>query len=308
MCLYPILIPNPKYRANKKNKGSPPEPKKEFAKVPVGCGVCEECMRQRANEWRVRLYEEIRDDKSAIFVTLTFDENHLEIESNRAEKPDDPNSVAATAVRHFTERWRKKHKKALKHWLITELGHTGTERLHLHGIIFKANKDEIEKAWGNGWIYFGEYVNERTINYVIKYCTKQDKDHPNFKGKVFASKGIGYGYISRKENSIVVNQFKGEETRDYYIDRQGHKRRLPNYYRNKLYTDEQREQLWLSKQKKQEIFVMGQKYSLKTLADAIKYEDALRDAREKSVKHGFIGRYKYEEQKYMEMLKRINKF
>lgn len=308
MCLYPILIPNPKYKANKKNKGKPPPVKKEFAKVPVGCGVCEECMRQRANEWRVRLYEEIKDDKSAVFVTLTFDDDSYRLEQSRADNPDDPNTVAATAVRHFTERWRKKHKKALKHWLIAELGHTGTERLHLHGLIFGASREEIEQAWGNGWVFCGDYVNERTINYVIKYCTKQDKDHPNYRGKIFASKGIGYGYLERGDNSIVVNSFKGAETRDYYVDRQGHKRRLPTYYRNKLYTDEQREILWRTKQLNQEIFVMGQRYSLKTLADAIAYEDALRDAREVSVKHGYIGRYAYEEQKYMEMLKRINKF
>ena len=49
MCLYPKLIKNKKYVPNKKNKGKVPTPPDERVLwVPVGCGKCIECMKQKA--------------------------------------------------------------------------------------------------------------------------------------------------------------------------------------------------------------------------------------------------------------------
>ena len=73
MCLYPKLIKNPKYKANKKNGGQvPPIFDDRVVMVPIGCGKCMECCKQKANNWRVRLHEEIKKDNSGTFVTLTF--------------------------------------------------------------------------------------------------------------------------------------------------------------------------------------------------------------------------------------------
>ncbi len=56
MCLYPKLIKNRKYVANKKNKGViPPILDKRVLMVPDGCGKCMECRRQIARYWLVRL-------------------------------------------------------------------------------------------------------------------------------------------------------------------------------------------------------------------------------------------------------------
>ena len=79
MCLYPKLVNNPKYRANKKNKGVVPTmTDKRVAMLPVGCGKCMECRKQKANEWIVRLNEEVRERKNGKFVTLTFTNEVLE--------------------------------------------------------------------------------------------------------------------------------------------------------------------------------------------------------------------------------------
>ena len=70
MCLYPRLITNPKYKANKKNGGNiPPVLDDRVKMVPIGCNKCIECKRQKANNWRVRLSEEIRHDKGIFIVT-----------------------------------------------------------------------------------------------------------------------------------------------------------------------------------------------------------------------------------------------
>ena len=49
MCLYPRLIPNPKYRTSKKRgyyKPSPHDARLNY--VPVACGKCYECRKKKA--------------------------------------------------------------------------------------------------------------------------------------------------------------------------------------------------------------------------------------------------------------------
>ena len=85
MCLYPKLIPNPKYRTSKKRgyyKPSPHDVRLNY--VPVACGKCYECRKKKAREWRIRLAEEIRHNKS-YFVTLTIDDENLEILKNELD-------------------------------------------------------------------------------------------------------------------------------------------------------------------------------------------------------------------------------
>lgn len=94
----------------------------------------------------------IESTKNSYFITLTFapDElNKLCKENNCKES----NAIATIAVRKFLERWRKEHRKSLKHWLITELGQENTERIHLHGVIFPENpinNDYLQKNGNTG--------------------------------------------------------------------------------------------------------------------------------------------------------------
>ena len=112
-------------------------------------------------------------------MTLTFSNESL-IELMKRYKVTESNAVATIAVRLFTENWRKKYKKTIRHWLCTELGHIETERIHLHGILFTdKTREEIENKWIYGIVHFGDYVNERSVNYIIKYITKIDRDQWN---------------------------------------------------------------------------------------------------------------------------------
>ena len=117
----------------------------------------------------------------------------------------------------YTERWRKKYKKAQRHWFITELGHKNSERIHLHGIIWnttntsrKEFKKDIAEKWQYGNVYIGEYVNEKTINYITKYITKLDNFHKGYKQKITTSKKIGQTYINSEE--AKRNQYRGART------------------------------------------------------------------------------------------------
>ena len=165
MGLYPKMIKNPKYLPNKKNNNNPPEITDERVKwVPVGCGNCMECRKKKKREWQIRMNEEIKHDRTGKFITLTFSNEELDklIQETGIQES---NAVATIAIRRFLERWRKKYKKSVKHFLITELGHNGTERIHLHGILFTNEKTEIiQDIWKYGIIWIGQYTNEKTIN------------------------------------------------------------------------------------------------------------------------------------------------
>lgn len=262
MCLYPKLIQNRKYIANKKNGGIIPAVRDDrVLAVPIGCGRCMECKKKKAREWQVRLLEDVRHNKNGKFVTLTFNNEsikELAKECEGATGYDLDNEIATLGIRRFLERWRKDNKKSIRHWLVTELGHEGTENIHIHGIVW-TDKDikEVEKHWKYGYIWAGTYVSEKTVNYIIKYIHKQDADHKEYKSKILTSAGIGSEYIIR--NDSKNNKYKKGETKEYYKTRSGHKIGLTMYWRNKIYTEEEKEKLWLEKLDQQVRWVGGEK-------------------------------------------------
>ncbi len=264
MCLYPKIIKNRKYVANKKNKGIVPQVKdKRVLYVPVACGKCMECRKQKSRQWQVRLTEEVRNDKTGKFVTLTFSDEALEElgkEIKGLDGYDKDNEIATKAMRRYLERWRKKHKKSVKHWFVTELGTTRTERIHMHGIMWTNEIEDIEKIWKYGHVWIGDYVNDSTVGYIVKYINKADKVHTQYVSKVLTSSGIGKGYVSRKD--AENNKFKGEKTKEVYTTKAGHKLNLPIYYRNAIYSEEEREKLWLQKLDEETRYVNGIKVDI----------------------------------------------
>jgi len=288
MCLYPKLVRNPKYIPNKKNKGVVPTmTDKRVSMIPVGCGKCMECRKQKANEWIVRLNEEVRERKNGKFVTLTFTNEVLEKVSKEIIGLDGyelDNEIAKICVNRFRERWRKKYKKKPRMWLITELGTTSTERIHLHGIIWTdQTKEEIEERWSYGHTWVGKWVNGDTIGYIVKYLSKGDNIHKEYKPKMFYSNGIGKGYTDRIDAN--VNKYKQEGTQEYYKDRKGFKKGLPTYWRNKIYSEEEREKLWIEKLDEQVRWVDGKKIDISEGDE--NYWEALKYARQKNKRLGY---------------------
>lgn len=311
MCLYPKLIDNRKYKPTKKNNYNPPAPPQDprVLYVPVGCGRCIECTKQKSNGWKIRLHEEIKFDRDATFVTFTFSEESLNKIKEALGKAnyygyEIDNEIASYAVRHFTELWRKHFKKTIKHFLITELGHNGTERIHLHGICWSKNKNAIQKIWKYGYVYLGDYVNEKTINYISKYITKTDIHHKEYKQKIFCSKGLGANYLNRRESHN--NQFKEIETNELYRYPNGKKGSLPIYYRNKLWTEAEKEELWKQRMDKEERYVLGQRIDMKLETGEKFYNQALKMARLENWAKGYGTDQKdYNQKKYEEKRKKL---
>ena len=293
---------------NKKNGGNVPLPNDDRVLfVPVGCGRCFECRRQKRREWQVRLTEEIKYNNTGLFVTLSFSEQSLDLLEKEIKWDKSYyircNEIARLAVRRFLERWRKKYKKSVRHWLITELGQNNTERLHIHGLLWTdVSNDIIEEIWKYGNIWIGDYVNERTINYIVKYLSKSDGVHKNYVPKMFVSKGIGLGYI----NSVNAkrNVFKDNNTNETYVNRKGFKFGLPVYYRNKIYNEDERERLWLNKLDEEVRYVDGVKINISDNDE--EYLQVREEARAKNLRLGYgtdeTGR---DEKEYMKRIRYV---
>lgn len=288
MCLYPKKIINKKYVANQKNGGNIPEPPiighDEFGPiydervyyVNADCGQCIECRKKKARNWQVRLHEELQQSKYAYFITLTFAPKELE-ELCKKTRLKECNAVAAYAVRHSLERYRKDYKKSLRHWYITELGHEGTERIHLHGVIFcdhtlefvKSDKENFYtwKYWKYGLVYVGQYCNAQTINYIVKYMHKIDEDHKGFIGQVLCSPGIGKQYIE-KPGTLERHKYSGDRTVDVYRLPNGAKVKLPTYYTNKCLKEEEREKKWILFMDDGKMSIRGNNYRSKIVGNS----------------------------------------
>ena len=142
-----------------------------------------ECRKAKQREWQVRLKEDIKHNTNGKFITLTFSNEWIaKITKEVTQKTtkikngikttwidkngklwhrykykyvteevqlkgyDLDNAIARHAVRKFNERWRKRYGKAIRHWLVTELGHNGTENIHIHGIIWTDKKVKL-RSW-----------------------------------------------------------------------------------------------------------------------------------------------------------------
>ena len=267
--------------------------------VPVGCENCLECRKQKSRQWLVRLQEDIKEHKNGKFITLTFSDEAFTAYAKEfdIEGYELDNEVACRAVRLFLERWRKRYKKSLRHWFVTELGHQGTENIHIHGIVWT---DEslltVEEIWNsgeiaNGYVWKGtyrhgqliNYVSERTCNYIVKYVTKVDEQHKTYKSRILTSPGIGRRYTDRGD--FKNNRFNGKRTDEGYRTRAGFKVALPIYWRNKIYSEQEREQLWINRLDKQERWVLGMRIDIRKGEDG--YYNALKWAREKNRRLGF---------------------
>ena len=261
MCLYTKYILNPKYRPNKKNNYRPPKCEDERLKyVPVSCGRCIECRKKKKREWLVRLSEEIKSDNKCMFVTLTFSDKEFKELSHKVfnrltQNDEEENQICIKAVRMWLERIRAKTGKSIKHWLITEKGED-FGRIHLHGIVWADTW--VLDEWGYGYVSRGTYVNEQTINYITKYVTKVNEKFRNFIGKVLTSKGIGRIYIEKN---------KGSGKADEYRTRKGFIMNQPDYYRRNIYSDEERERIWIENQERGYRYICGEKVSTENLEE-----------------------------------------
>lgn len=200
------------------------------------CGKCLACLTNRRRDWVIRLKYELKRSSSALFLTLTYDEEH--IPEQGVNKED---------VQKFFKRLRKGVPDyKLRYFLVSEYG-SHTERAHYHMILFnypieKGYVEKISSHWQAGFVHIGS-VTGASIGYCAKYCLSIGKEPPN-KNKVFMlcsrRPGIGSNYLSN--NSLL--RYHRHDCNDVTVV-DGVKTVIPRYYKDRIYNRFQKDKIKL---------------------------------------------------------------
>lgn len=224
MCYTPYIIKNPKPTGGKT--------------LPVPCGKCQKCLQNKANQWHFRLRQESKRQDKAKFITLTYNTTHVPL------TPKGYMSLNKEDVTKWLKRLRKAHVKRygkehrIKYYLCGEYG-SKTERPHYHAIMFNIDEDLVINTWQLGNCHFGD-VEGASIMYTLKYMVKPSKipKHENDDRepeKARMSQNMGSNYITPE----IIEWHQKNINRNYVVDNE-YKLPLPRYYRERIYTEEQR--------------------------------------------------------------------
>lgn len=221
------------------------------------CGRCYECKMRRVSGWSFRLIKEGQRSSAALFVTFTY---------NTTDVPITPRGFMTLHLPHiqrFMKRLRFNRKVKPRYYQCGEYG-SKSNRPHYHMILFNVDVEHLVSShdatqirlgylplngvhqfecldWPHGHITIGE-VTEASIGYTLKYICKtsripmfaNDDRVPEFSSM---SKGIGSNYLSQD----MISWHKNDLVHRYYTPLlDGKKIALPKYYKDKLYSPEEK--------------------------------------------------------------------
>lgn len=209
------------------------------------CGKCPQCLARRVSSWSFRLMEEYRVSISAYFITLTYDTAHIPISKNGFR------TLRKSDVQKFFKRLRKAHESLdgdrppIRYYAVGEYG-TRTYRPHYHIILFNANVELIQNAWGLGQVNYGneEGVSMASCGYTLKYINKKSKiplhrNDDREKEFPLMSKHLGENYLTPQ----MIRWHKKQLENGMYCtlkDGSGKKIAMPRYYKDKIYNEHEK--------------------------------------------------------------------
>lgn len=147
--------------------------------VDIPCGKCVGCLLERSRQWAVRLMHEASLYPENVFLTLTYDDEHL---------PDD-GSLHKEDFQKFMKRLRKSlGNERIRFFHCGEYGGE-TGRPHYHAIVFNYRPDDcvfyktshgsslwlsptLNRLWNNGFVVVGD-VSFQSCAYVARYMLKK---------------------------------------------------------------------------------------------------------------------------------------
>lgn len=238
----------------------------------VPCGKCNFCLQNKRNEWAYRLSYHLKRAETADFITLTYDGEHIPLmydDRTRAEymilekeelkqffkslKQNQDRQLerigrTRTEVRELKKKWK------IKYYAVGEYG-TRYQRPHYHAVIYNLHRITLRKLarkeiWPKGEIHRGD-VNDMSIQYTAKYIIDGQREEwsqdPRPKPFMICSKGLGKEYIAKRGKWHTT-------AGRLYVMNNGHKVRMPRYYKDKIFTEEERKTLGAIAAEEQEAY------------------------------------------------------
>lgn len=160
--------------------------------IKIPCGHCLGCRLDYSRQWADRMILELDHTKKAIFVTLTYDNDHVPISYDDDTAEALGMTLNKRDVQLFMKRLRRRFDRELRFYAAGEYGST-TQRPHYHAIIFGLSltdfddlrpkglnelgqcyyiSDKFAEIWQNGFCLLCD-VSYKTCAYVSRYVMKK---------------------------------------------------------------------------------------------------------------------------------------
>lgn len=219
----------------------------------VPCGKCNECLRRRKNDWAFRLAWESKVAKTAVFITLTYNENQVPYGTDgkikvRSLKREHlirfHKSIRMAIDRYFNDLGCEKPDYEFRYYSVGEYG-TKTKRPHYHSIMFNVPDEVVKRIptiWGRGFTSVGTVTND-SINYTAKYLIDKDdrtSNQPIERPFSIMSKRLGFNYLN---SNGKWHKGEDEPPEDWvlFVYNNKYKSPLPRYYKEKIFNESERE-------------------------------------------------------------------
>lgn len=288
-CLFPFYVENPSFPLHSTHR-----------KVPVPCGKCPQCLQRRAAEWCFRLEQHEKVCDTSCFITLTYSTDYVPITLHGFMSLD--RKAFSTCIRSVRKRMRNIESfkdVRLSYYVVGEYG-SERKRPHYHAILFNLPDIQwrtdledrrigfsplLDASWPYGVIDIRE-CNGDTIGYTCKYLHKgksvpahrNDDRVPEFSNM---SKGLGVNYVSPE-----VVRFHRSDLAHTYVVSNGYKKALPRYYRERIYSEDERIQIGLqNEQNSIDLDLAAKRDYVSRTGDVLldDYARSIREAKEASV-------------------------
>ena len=201
----------------------------------IPCGKCEGCLLNRSRQWAERCMLESTLHSDNTFLTLTYDDEHLDIIEHVDNDTGEISRVSTLCKRDlqlFLKRLRRSLDVPIRFYAAGEYGGS-TRRPHYHMIVFGwkpvdlifykksktgfnlYNSPFLDSVWNKGYVVVGDFSME-TASYVARYVTKKaggynrdfysDMDiEPEF-NTMSRNPGIGSGWFDDSDNRWKYSQ------------------------------------------------------------------------------------------------------
>lgn len=231
--------------------------KVEKEEITVKCGKCYTCKRQKAQEWAIKLINELQYHKKACFITLTFDNRILNDKESIAVKKYGAKGgfvlktdYSMKYFQKFIKRLRKKYNDTyISFFHVAEYGEK-TKRPHHHAIIYGINfeedrhegaksktgheqyiSDTLNKLWAAGACTVQD-CNPNNIMYIAQYTLKKYKTNEDkqYRAKMTFSNRC-------KINTKFIRKYPELILKKYLEDKDGKRYKIPESYKKTLKED-----------------------------------------------------------------------
>jgi len=257
------------------------------------CGSCLACKVTKAKDWAVRSVLEMQYHQSSVFLTLTYDDDHLPKSS----------SIVKSHLQEFFKHLRNWRLK-FRYLACVERGET-TNRLHAHVIMFGIDFSQLRdiEEWSKGSdgdkLYHSSWLDQRwkygrviigqatyeSVSYVARYTTKKVGDDDSF---ILASNRPGLGLPYLIDNLDIV--LKTDKVYGNFGN--VHFAPLPRYFNSYLRANypEEFEKLVQERIRKVKMLNLAEMSELfvENLEEVFVYQSSQLDSRYKRLKRGVL--------------------